>query len=81
MRCIIKHLPLLFAGAIAGIAVALVCAVALSAYVVRRTLGAKRRREMGMDVSAKLDYSASEQLEQVRDKHCRGWSAVLEKLA
>jgi hypothetical protein len=36
---------------------------------------------MGMDVSAKLDYSASEQLEQVRDKHCRGWSAVLEKLA
>lgn len=48
----------LCAGAIAGIAVALVCAVALSAYVVKRTLGAKRRREAGVDgMNAKLEHS------------------------
>uniref|UniRef100_A0A383VIB2 CBM1 domain-containing protein n=1 Tax=Tetradesmus obliquus TaxID=3088 RepID=A0A383VIB2_TETOB len=45
-------------GAIAGIAVALVCAVALSAYVVKRTLGAKRRREAGEDASGNLEHSS-----------------------
>jgi hypothetical protein len=48
----------LLAGAIAGIAVALVCAVALSAYIVKRTLGAKRRRELAERESAKLGYEA-----------------------
>jgi hypothetical protein len=54
------RMRVLCAGAIAGIAVALVCAVVLSAYVVKRTLGAKRRGELAADPSGKLAYHAHE---------------------
>jgi hypothetical protein len=55
----------MLAGAIAGIAVALVCAVALSAYIVKRTIGAKRRRELEAHEAAKLGYE-THHIDQVR---------------